>query len=46
MTFSDYIAGIVIDMVLVQNLLVPFCCILGKDTLWPFPLLGRLGKQF
>ena len=31
---------IVIDMVLVQNLLNPFCCILGKDTLWHFFLLG------
>ena len=30
----------------VQNPLVPFCCVLGKDTLWHFPLLGGLGKQF
>ena len=30
-------AGIVIDMVSIQYLLAPFCCVLGKDT---FPLLG------
>ena len=23
-----------------------FCCVLGKDTLRHFPLLGGLGKQF
>ena len=23
-----------IDMALVQNLLAPFCCVLGKDTSW------------
>ena len=37
---------IVIDMVLVQNLLTPFGCDFGKDTLLHFPLLGRYGKQF
>ena len=37
---------IVISMVSVQNLLAPFCCVLGKETLWHFPLLGSLGKQF
>ena len=26
--------------------LKPFCCVLGKDTLRHFPLLGALGKQF
>ena len=26
----------------VQNPLMPFCCVLGKDTLWHFPLLGGL----
>ena len=29
-------------MVSVQNPLAPFCCVLGKDTLWHFPLLGGL----
>ena len=29
-----------------QNPLAPFCCVLGKDTLWHFPLLGGLSKQF
>ena len=29
-----------------QNLLGPFCCVLEKDTLRPFVLLGNLGKQF
>ena len=38
-------AVIVIDMVLVQNLLKPFCCVVGKDTLRHFSLLGDLGKQ-
>ena len=33
------------NMVSVQNSLAPFCCVLGKDTLWHFPLLGRLDKQ-
>ena len=28
-----------IDMVSVQNLLAPFCCVLGKDTLWHISLL-------
>ena len=23
-----------------------FCCVFGKDTLWHYPLLGALGKQF
>ena len=35
-----------INMVSVQNLLVPFCCVLGKNTLLHFPLRGGLGKQF
>ena len=39
-------AGIVINMVSLQNLLAQFCCVLGKDTLRLFPLLGGLGKQF
>ena len=30
----------------VQNLLAPFCCVLGEDTLRHFPLLSGLGKQF
>ena len=37
---------IVINMVSIQNLLMQFCYILGKDTSWHFPLLGGLGKQF
>ena len=37
-------AKIVIDMILVQNLLKPFCCFLGKDTLRRFSLLGGLSK--
>ena len=28
----------------VQNLLLPFCCILKKDTLRHIPVLGGLGK--
>ena len=36
---------IVIDMVSVQNLLAPFCCVLGKDTSRDFTLLGGLDKQ-
>ena len=38
--------GLMISMVLVQNPLVPFCCVLGKDILRHFPLLGGLDKQF
>ena len=34
----------IINMVSVQNPLVPFCCVLG--TLRHYPLLGGLGKQF
>ena len=34
----------VIDMVLVENLLASFCCVLGKDTLRQFFLLGGLSK--
>ena len=30
-------AVIVINMVSVQNLLAPFCCVLGEDTLRHFP---------
>ena len=29
-----------------QNILPPFCCVLRKDTLWYFSLLGGLCKQF
>ena len=29
----------------VQNSLVPFCCVLGKNTLRHLPLLGGLGKH-
>ena len=36
---------IAIDKVGIQNLLVPFCCVLGKDTLWYFTLRA-LGKRF
>ena len=36
----------VIDMILVQHLLAPFCCVLEKDTKRYFPLLSGLGKQF
>ena len=39
-------AVIVTDMVAIQNLLVSFCCVLEKETLRHFPLLGGLGKQF
>ena len=39
-------AVIMIDMVLVQNPLASFCCVLGKNTLRHFLLLGGLGKQF
>ena len=38
--------GLMINMVSIQNPLVPFCCVLGKDTLWHFPLLNGLDKQF
>ena len=31
---------------LASNLVAPFCCVLGKDTLRHIPLLGGLGKQF
>ena len=43
---SGYSAGIIIDIILVQNLLTPFCCALKKDILHHFPLLGGFGKQF
>ena len=39
-------AVLVIDMISVENLLAPFRCVLGKDNLRHFPLLGGLGKQF
>ena len=39
-------AVIVIDMVAVQNLLAPFCCVFGKDILGYFLLFGSLSKQF
>ena len=41
LTFPQY----VIDLVPIQNLLAPFCCVLGKDTFRHFSLLGGLGKQ-
>ena len=34
-----------IDMVSVQNLLAPYCCVSGKDTLRHFPPFGGLSKQ-
>ena len=34
----------VINWVTVQNLLAFFCCVLGKDTLQHFPILGDLTK--
>ena len=37
---------IVINMVLTQILLAPFCCVFGKDTLQHFFLLDGLSKQF
>ena len=37
---------LMISMVSVQNPFAPFCCVLGKDTLRHFPLLGSLDKQF
>ena len=37
---------IVITMVSVQNLLAPFSCVLGKDILVHFFLLGGFSKQF
>ena len=40
---SGWSAEIVIQMVSVQNLLTPFYCVLGKDTLQHFLLLGGLG---
>ena len=33
-------------MVLVQNILASFCCVLGKNTLRHFFLLGGLEKKF
>ena len=36
----------VIVIASVQNLLVPFFCVLGKNTLRHFSLLDSLGKQF
>ena len=38
-------AAIVIDMVSIQNLLAPFCCVFEKNTLRHFLLLNGLGKQ-
>ena len=34
--------AIAINTFMVQNLLPPVCCVLGKDTLQHFPLLGSL----
>ena len=36
----------VIKIISIQNLLVPFCCVVEKDTLWHFPLLGSLSNLF
>ena len=41
-----YSAGIAIDSVSVQKLLMPFFCDLGKDTLRQIAPLGGLGMQF
>ena len=38
-------AGLVTNMISVQNPLMPFCCVLGKDTLQHIPLLSGPGKQ-
>ena len=32
------------ETIMAQNRLVPFCCVLKKDTLWHFPLLGSFVK--
>ena len=32
--------------VILRETIKLFCCVLGKDTLRHFPLLGGLGKQF
>ena len=42
---SGEIDVLIIDMVSVQNSLAPFCCVIGKETLRHFSLLGGLGKQ-
>ena len=34
------------NMISVQNLLASFCCVLEKETIGHFPLLGGPGKQF
>ena len=36
---------VVIDVLSVQNLLVPFCCAFENDTLQHFLLLDDLGQQ-
>ena len=41
----DKNAVIVIDTVWVQNLLEPFYCVLGKNTLLHFTVFGGLGEQ-
>ena len=38
-------AVIVINMVSVQNLLAPFCCVLGEDTLRHFSCLVLLASN-
>ena len=36
----------VVDTIAVQNVLAPFCCILGKNHLQHFLLFSSLGKEF
>ena len=43
MLFADDMHMLFADSV--QNPLAPFCCVLGKDPLRHYPLLGGLGKQ-
>ena len=40
-----YIDGEVVNIVMVKNLLDSFCCVLDKNILLHFSLLGVLGKQ-
>ena len=41
---SGWSAVLMINMVSVQNPLAPFCCVLGKATLWHFPCLVVLAS--
>ena len=43
---SNKRAVLMTNVVSFQNPLAPFCCVLGKNTLRHFSLLGGLGKQF